>query len=89
MKVLEIKQRSARKTFEIEIDNITDLMFDQTGEFVFVSSDNFLYIYDARTGELVSTYDTPGITRIDISLDNRLILYGEAGQVHILGDLKP
>jgi WD40 repeat protein len=89
LKVLEIKQRSARKAFEIEIDNITDLMFDQTGEFLFVSSDNFLYIYDARTGELVSTYDTPGITTIDISLDNRLILYGEAGQVHILGDLKP
>jgi hypothetical protein len=89
LKILEMKEKNAQEKFDIEINNITDLIFDQTGRFIFVASDDHLYIFDMETGELVGTYNTPNIIQLDISLDNRLVLWGEKeGQIHIWGVLK-
>ena len=62
------------------------LAFDQTGEIFFVGSNNQLEIYSLDEVVKVSEYETPGITSLVVSEDNRLIIWGDVyGQVHVWG----
>jgi WD40 repeat protein len=62
------------------------LAFDRTGELLFIGANNKLKIYSMAVDSKVSEYDTPNITSLAISEDNRLVIWGDKlGAIHIWG----
>lgn len=69
--------------FQIGVSNPV-LSFNQTGELLFVGSENKLAIYSIDTAEKIAEYDAVGITSLAISEDNRIVIWGDVqGAIHI------
>lgn len=66
------------------------LRFDQAGHLLFVAADNKIVVWDLLDKAITAEYETPSITALEVSQDNRMVLWGDAlGVVHVWGAPKP
>lgn len=86
MSVWQIGKTAQQLYLETDVPNAVTLSFDQTGNLLFVGADDKITIWDIENKNVVAEYTTLGITSLQISEDNRLVIWGDAqGGVHLWG----
>jgi len=62
------------------------LAFDRNGRLLFIGADSILVVLDLASGLVLAQYRTAEISAVSVSLDNRVLFWGDAGGVvHIWG----
>lgn len=75
-----------RKVLQEQIDNVRGMQFNPSGELLFVATNDAIQVINPRERDIIFEAQTPGITSLDISDDNRLLFWGdENGTVHMWG----
>jgi WD40 repeat protein len=66
--------------------DIRSLAFDRTGRFLLIAHQAGLSIIDVLNGNKIAYWPLSGITKISVSPDNRMIIWGDAkGIIHLWG----
>jgi hypothetical protein len=77
---------TGKEQYEVEIPSAKLLVFDNTEQMLFVSSEDIVTAIDITKKEIVTTLTTTNITALAISQDNRLLLWGDSvGGIHVWG----
>src|SRR6266487_6625706 len=75
-----------RIIYQEKVGTIHGLSFNPSGTLLFLATDNKVRVIESTKRKLVSEFNTPNITSLDISEDNRLLFWGdESGSVHVWG----
>lgn len=89
LSVWNVERNSGELFFDDEIPSAFSLLFDRTGELLFVVSKDKIKVFDLLQKGIIVEYTTYGITTLNISEDNRLLFWGdENGAVHLWGVLQ-
>jgi WD40 repeat protein len=71
---------------EEKVPQAVDLSFDHSGSLLFVGGGDKITIWDLTNKSIVAEHEASGITSLDISEDNRLLIWGDAqGAIHVWG----
>jgi WD40 repeat protein len=77
---------SGKTQLEHDISNGRLIAFDQSSKMLFVGTVNGVEVWGVKDGRLLGEYTTPGITSLSVSLDNRLLIWGDkSGAIHVWG----
>ena len=77
-----------REVFREQIGNVHGIRFNPLGELLFIIRDDAIIVIGIKEKKAVFEMQTPGITSLEISNDNRLLFWGdENGTVHVWGIL--
>ena len=75
-----------KKIFSDQTMHVRGVEFNPQGDLLFIMIDDHTEILALDEKEVIAVIQTPGITSIDISDDNRLLFWGDrSGAVHMLG----
>ena len=70
--------------FTSEKDSIME--FDQSGKLLFIGESKRIRIIDVESGAIIRDIQVVGLTSLSVSLDNRLLFWGDAtGNLHVMG----
>jgi WD40 repeat protein len=62
------------------------LAFDRSSSMLFIGTNEAILIWDLKNKMFLGEYATPGITSLAISMDNRVLIWGDiSGGVHVWG----
>jgi hypothetical protein len=69
-----------------DVGVIHGIKFSPSGKFLFLGTDDKIKIINLDKNRLESEIETPQITTLDISIDNRLLFWGDdEGNIHVWG----
>lgn len=84
LSVWQVDKITGALYFERGIPNAVTLQFGQFGKLLIVADDEKILIWDMEGKKVAADFQTPSITSLAISEDNKLLLWGDAqGKVHL------
>ena len=86
LSIWDLRTDNSEPAVELAVQAGSVLAFDRNGRFLFIGSQTGLLIYQPESGELVDIVELGPVTSLQITPDNRLLLWGDdRGSVHAWG----
>jgi len=86
LSIWKVARRNGKLYSEFSISDGKILVFDQSSKLLFIGTDDKIDIWDIEKKRLIREFETPKITSLAMSSDNRLLIWGDKlGAIHIWG----
>jgi len=86
LSIWDLRSSVEKKLFHNQMQNITAMKFSPSDDLLFIATNDQIQIIELKEKAVLSKIKAPGITSLDVSADNRLLLWGDKhGIVHAWG----